>query len=202
VPDLALTLLAYLVGSVPTGILVGRLAGTDVRAVGSGNIGATNVTRAAGSMAGLVTLIADVGKGAAAVALARAVGTNPLVVPAAALAAPVGHVFSIFLCLSGGKGVATALGSCLVLSPLAMIPPILGFIAALAVTRIVSVASLAGAWAAPISMLLFGEGLPNVVVTALLAIVITARHGDNIRRLRAGTEPRLGDRVPRDVLKR
>jgi len=189
-------------GSVPTGVFIGRLAGIDVRDVGSGNIGATNVTRAAGRTAGLITLIADAGKGAIAVALARAVGAHPLVVPAAALAAPLGHVFSVFLRFSGGKGVATALGSCLVLAPLAIVPPIAGFVATLAATRIVSVASLAGVWLAPLSMLLFGEDLPNVVVAALLAIVITFRHGENISRLRAGLEPRLGDRAPRDLPKR
>jgi glycerol-3-phosphate acyltransferase PlsY len=197
-----LILLAYLMGSVPTGVLIGRFAGIDVRDVGSGNIGATNVSRAAGRMAGLVTLIADAGKGALAVALARAVGANPLVVPGAALAASLGHVFSVFLRFSGGKGVATALGSCLVLAPLSMMPPIAGFVVTLGATRIVSAASLTGVWLAPLSMLLFGEGVANVVVAALLAIVITLRHGENISRLRAGLEPRLGDRVPRDVPKR
>lgn len=194
VSDLALTLLAYLIGSVPTGVVVGRLAGVDVRTVGSGNIGATNVTRAAGNLAGLLTLIADVCKGAAAVVLARAFGTSPMVVPAAVLVAPLGHTFSVFLRFSGGKGVATGLGSCLALAPLATIPPVLIFAATFAATRIVSVASLAGAWTIPISVLLTGTGPPSVVAVTLLAIVITLRHRDNIRRLRARVEPSFGDR--------
>jgi acyl phosphate:glycerol-3-phosphate acyltransferase len=194
VSDLALTLLAYLIGSVPTGVVVGRFVGIDVRAVGSGNIGATNVTRAAGNTAGLVTLIADVGKGAAAVALARAFGTSAISVPAAVLAAPLGHIFSVFLRFSGGKGVATGLGSCLVLAPAATIPSVLVFAATCAATRIVSVASLAGAWTIPISMFLADRDLPSVAAVTLLAMVITVRHRDNIRRIRARVEPRFGDR--------
>ena len=192
--DLVLALVAYVIGSLPTGVVMGWLAGIDVRSVGSGNIGATNVARAAGRTAGLITLIVDVGKGVAAVALARALGTSSLAVPAAALAAPLGHVFSVFLRFSGGKGVATGLGSCLVLAPAATIPSVLVFAATCAATRIVSVASLAGAWTIPISMLLAGRDLPSVVAVTLLAMVITVRHRDNIRRIRARVEPRFGDR--------
>lgn len=193
--DLVLALVAYVIGSLPTGVVMGWLAGIDVRSVGSGNIGATNVARAAGRTAGLITLIVDVGKGVAAVALARALGTSSLAVPAAALAAPLGHVFSVFLRFSGGKGVATGLGSCLALAPSAMVPPTLTFAAAFAVTRIVSVASLAAAWTTPVSMALAGAERPTVVVAVLIAVVITVRHQDNIRRLRAGTEPRFGKRL-------
>jgi glycerol-3-phosphate acyltransferase PlsY len=191
VTDLALTLLAYLIGSVPTGVVIGRLAGIDVRAAGSGNIGATNVARAAGGSAGIATLIGDVGKGVAAVVLARAFGTSPLAAPAAALATVLGHVFSVFLRFSGGKGVATGLGVCLALAPTATVLPVLAFTAAFVTSRIVSVASLAGTWTTPLSMALVSAGDVNVLVAALLAVVITIRHRDNIRRLRAGLEPRF-----------
>jgi glycerol-3-phosphate acyltransferase PlsY len=177
-------------------VLIGRLAGIDVREVGSGNIGATNVRRAAGSMAGLVTLLGDTGKGIAAVVIARALGTGPFVVPGAALAAFLGHVFSAFLQFSGGKGVATGFGVCVALAPSAMILPLSLFGVTFAATRIVSAASLAAAWATPLGMLLVRAGPGVVSVGTLMALVITVRHQDNIRRLRAGAESRFDDPAP------
>jgi glycerol-3-phosphate acyltransferase PlsY len=191
--DLLLILLAYLIGSIPTGILVGRLAGIDVRTTGSGNIGATNVARTAGRKAGIVTLIGDVAKGAVAVALTGAFASSPLVAPASGLAAFLGHVYSVFLRFSGGKGVATGLGVCLALAPGAMLAPIAVFAITFGITRIVSVASLAGTWLAPMAMLTLGLGAANVLVATVIALVVTIRHQDNIRRLRAGIEPRFGD---------
>jgi glycerol-3-phosphate acyltransferase PlsY len=189
--DLVLVLLAYVIGSVPTGVVLGRLAGVDVRAAGSGNIGATNVARTAGRVAGLATLIGDAGKGIVAVSLARAAGSNELVPPAAALAAVFGHIFPLFLRFRGGKGVATGLGACLGLAPAAAALPLLVFGATFAARRTVSLASMAAAAAAPASMALFAHGRADVVVSALIAIAIVARHRDNIRRLRAGVEPRF-----------
>jgi glycerol-3-phosphate acyltransferase PlsY len=194
--DIAIVALAYLIGSVPTGVLIGRLAGIDVREVGSRNIGATNVRRAAGSTAGLFTLLGDVGKGVGAVALARTLGTEPFVVPAAALAAFLGHVFSAFLQFSGGKGVATGFGVCVALAPTAMILPLSLFGVTFAATRIVSLASLAAAWATPLGMLLVEAGPSIIIVGTVMALVITVRHQENIRRLRAGVESRFNDRAP------
>jgi len=194
--DIGLTLLAYLIGSVPTGVAIGRLSGVDVREVGSGNIGATNVTRAAGSTAGAVTLVGDVGKGVVAVLMARALGTNELVAPAAGLAVFLGHVFSVFLRFSGGKGVATGFGACVILAPTAMILPLVFFAVTFGITRIVSVASLVATWATPMGMLLVNTGRPTVLVGTVLALVITIRHQDNIRRLRTGAESRFDDPAP------
>ncbi len=183
---------AYLLGSVPTGVLVGSIAGIDVRRVGSRNIGATNVTRATGRLGGLVTLIGDVGKGIAAIAFARTLTTDPTLVDAAALAVVVGHVWSIFLRFSGGKGVATGFGVCMAIAPVAAALPLAVFAAVLALTRIVSVASLAGVFTMPIGLTLAGMPPMSVAVSAMLAIVVSIRHRDNIRRLLAGAEPRLG----------
>ncbi len=190
--DIAVTLLAYLIGSIPTGVLVGNLVGINVRSIGSGNIGATNVARAAGRTAGVATLVGDTAKGAAAVILGRALGSHTGTVYAAALAAVFGHVCSVFLRFTGGKGVATGLGVGLALVPQAMIPPLGVFAGVVAATRIVSVASLAGAFTTPLSMALLGAGRNDVLVTLAVAVVIAVRHLDNIRRLRRGAEPRFG----------
>ena len=189
--DLALVLLAYLIGSVPTGVIVGRLAGTDVRAGGSGNIGATNVARTAGHTAGVVTLAGDVGKGAAAVLLGRALGGGIDMAEAAAVAVVVGHVFSVFLRFTGGKGVATGFGVGLALFPQAMILPLGVFGVVAAATRLVSLASLAGALSTPVAMAVLGADRSTVMVMLLVAVLIAVRHIDNIRRLRRGVEPRF-----------
>ena len=184
----------YLLGSIPTGVVVGRIVGVDVRAVGSGNVGATNVTRAAGKRAGLLTLFCDVGKGLAAVALAGAVGTSAISMQIGAVAALLGHAFPIFLHFKGGKGVATGFGVCLALAPQAMILPVVAFATTFAVTRIVSVASIVGAVTTPVSMLIMGAGWGDVAVGVILVIIILERHQENIRRLRAGAEPRFTGR--------
>lgn len=190
--DAVAVILAYVVGSLPTGVIIGRLAGINVQRAGSGNIGATNVTRVAGTTAGLLTLIGDVGKGVLAVSLARAFGSSAFAAQIAAVSGFLGHLFSVFLRFSGGKGVATGFGVCLALAPTVMILPIALFAAVFAATRIVSVASLAAAATTPVAMGLLDAGRSNVIVATILAVLIVVRHHDNIRRLRAGVEPRFG----------
>jgi glycerol-3-phosphate acyltransferase PlsY len=185
-------LLAYAIGSLPTGVIVGRALGVDVRAAGSRNIGATNVARLLGRWAGLLTLLCDVGKGVAAVAMARWLGAHDAIVHAAAVAALLGHVYSVFLRFDGGKGVATGFGVCLALAPAATILPVIVFGLTLVATRIVSLASLAGAATAPFAMALAGAGRMSVIVGIVVAAVIALRHRDNLGRLRHGTEPRFG----------
>lgn len=192
--DIGTLLLAYVIGSLPTGVIIGRFAGVNVQAVGSGNIGATNVTRTVGNAAGLLTLIGDVGKGVIAVSLAGILGGSSVAPQIAAVAAFLGHLFSVFLRFSGGKGVATGFGVCLALAPVAMILPVALFAAVFAATRIVSVASIVGGVTTPVAMALLDAGRPNVIVAVILAVLIAVRHQDNIRRLRAGIEPRFGQR--------
>jgi glycerol-3-phosphate acyltransferase PlsY len=190
---LAIVLVAfgYLCGSVPWGLLIARRAGIDVRRTGSGNIGATNVARSAGSAAGLATLVADVLKGALPVILARA-ASAPVWVPAAAGgAAFLGHVFPVTLGFAGGKGVATALGVVAVLSPWAAGAALAVFAVSVGLTRYVSLGSVLGAATAPVATALLGGSPPVMAVTALMAVVVLLRHRSNLARLRAGTEPRF-----------
>jgi glycerol-3-phosphate acyltransferase PlsY len=184
---------AYLIGAVPFGWLLGRLAGgMDVRRVGSGNIGATNVARSLGPWAGILTLALDVGKGALAVWGAWRLTGQSGPAMAAGLAAVAGHVFPVYLGFRGGKGVATGLGAFLMLDPRATLGAGLVFLAALAVSRRVSAGSILAAASLPV-ILLFRAAAPALILTGLVSsLLIVFRHAENIRRLFSGTEPKLG----------
>ena len=184
----------YLLGSIPIGYLLARRAGVDVRAVGSGNVGATNVARTAGRRLGLWTLFGDAVKGALAVALARASTSSEAIVGATAVAAVAGHVFPVFLSFRGGKGVATGLGVLFVLAPAATPIPLVAFASAFTLSRIVSLASLAAAVAAPVAILGLGYARATVVAALSIAVLIVWRHAENLARIRAGSEPRFPSR--------
>jgi len=190
--DATLLLGAYLVGSVPFGLLIGRLRGVDVRRVGSGNIGATNVMRTGGKLAGLVTLCLDAAKGGVPVLVARQAGAAPELQVAAGVAAVIGHCYPIYLRLRGGRGVATATGAFALLSPAAMGIAAVVFAAVLGVTRIVSAASCVAALALPVAAFARGEATVGLGAISVSAIVLW-RHRGNLGRIRAGTERRLGD---------
>jgi glycerol-3-phosphate acyltransferase PlsY len=201
-PGLALGLVvgAYLLGSISFSYLIVRvLQGLDVRTVGSGNAGATNVLRAAGSWAAVAVLLLDVGKGVAAVFVPRLLGAPPAVVGAAAVAVVLGHVFPIFFGLRGGKGVATAAGALGTMSPWAMALGLATFSVVVAWKRYVSLASIATAASLPFWIYLvhrlglgdFGGGWLSLAAVAI-AILVIFKHASNIRRLRRGQELRLG----------
>ncbi|WP_371155120.1 glycerol-3-phosphate 1-O-acyltransferase PlsY [Jannaschia sp. 2305UL9-9] len=183
--------LAYLLGSVPFGIVMARLFGLgDLRAIGSGNIGATNVLRTGSKPAAFLTLIGDAGKGAAAVLLARWL-VGPDAAQVAGFAAFLGHCFPIYLAFKGGKGVATFLGTLLALSfPLGLAACATWAVTA-AVGRISSLAALVAAALAPVWAIWISPSA--VAVSAILAVLIFIRHGANIRRIVAGEEPRIGE---------
>jgi glycerol-3-phosphate acyltransferase PlsY len=194
---------AYLLGSIPTGYLLVRIfLRQDVRAVGSGNIGATNVLRAGGKGLGALTFLLDVLKGSAAVWLGGWLGT--LLMPGtplrtaqaiAALAAVAGHIFTVWLRFRGGKGVSTAFGVFLVAAPWAALAAIGLFAVVFAFSRYVSLASIVGALSFPIFawFLVSGPRPPAYFVAeGAIALLIVARHDQNIRRLLAGTESRFG----------
>jgi glycerol-3-phosphate acyltransferase PlsY len=195
----AMAVVAYLVGSIPTGYVLARLKRIDVRAAGSGNIGATNVARTAGKGLGVATLVLDAAKGALPVLVAFALAPEihagarfaDALASAAALGAVVGHVFSIAMRFQGGKGVATALGAIAALDASALWLPLLVFAVAFAVSRRVSVGSILASLSAPVGALLTGSSAIVVATLAVLGGMIVARHRDNIRRLQAGTEPRF-----------
>jgi acyl phosphate:glycerol-3-phosphate acyltransferase len=189
--------IGYLFGSIPFAFLLSRgLAGVDLRRTGSGNVGSSNVLRTSGVGAAILVLVLDVAKGAGSVLVAdrwAAGGTAPA---AAGLAAIVGHVYPIWLRFRGGKGVATACGVFSVLTPWATLLSLALFLVTVWTTRFVSLGSLAAALVlGPIAYTL-GASRASVLAAAGAAALIVFRHRSNMSRLRAGTEHRIGQRVP------
>ena len=187
-----ITIFSYLLGSIPTGYIIGALAGIDIRKVGSGNVGATNVARTVGKTKGLLTLTADVAKGFIPVFVALRFGLSNTAVASVGVAAFLGHLYPVFLKFQGGKGVATALGVLLALAPMATLVLVAVFGVVVFFSRIASVSSIAAAVAAPITLWSFSYPPTIVAVSVFLAVMIIFRHRENIRRLLAGTEPRFG----------
>lgn len=181
---IALVVGSFLLGSFPTGMVFAKARGVDLRKVGSGNIGATNVGRAMGRTWAVLTLIIDAAKGLAPVLVARALGQGSWIAGICGFAAIAGHSFSVFLGGKGGKGVATSLGAAAGLAPLAAVGSFVIYALLYLVFRISSVGSLAGVVAFPIFIAILGPRDPALiafgVATALLVIV---RHKDNLRRL-------------------
>ena len=201
-PSLAATLVAgsYLLGSVSWSVVIVKLLqGLDVRTVGSGNAGATNVLRAAGRKAGVAVLALDVAKGITAVAVPRVLDAPPAVVSGAAVAVVVGHVFPVFCGFRGGKGVATALGALGTLAPPAMALGLVVFLIVVAWKRYVSLGSIVTAALFPLLVwftLRFrwteSGGPWLLLASGAIAILIVTKHSRNLQRLRRGTEPQLG----------
>lgn len=185
--------IGYGLGSVPFGLVVTKAFGLgNLREIGSGNIGTTNVLRTGSKPAAALTLLLDGGKGAAAVLLARFL-TGEDAAQAAGLMAFLGHCFPVWLGFKGGKGVATFLGLMLALAWPVGIACCLTWLAAAAVSRISSMGALASAASGAVWALLLGYQ-PVALLAALLAAVVFIRHSANIARLRAGTEPRIGQK--------
>ena len=191
IPALLLISADYLCGSLPTGVWLGRRAGIDVRRSGSGNIGASNVARTAGVRPALLTLIGDVAKGLLPVLAARALLHDPRAIAAVGVAAVCGHVWSVFLRFSGGKGVATGFGFFLALTPPAALIAAVVFGVAARLTRYASVASLLAALSLPAATAALGYERAYWVAALVVAAIIVARHRDNLRRLRSGREPQF-----------
>ena len=179
---------AYLLGSVPTGLLLGKLYGIDVRATGSGNIGATNLYRTLGRRVGILTLIGDCLKGFLPVFLAFKLGLAGPMQAWIGLAAFLGHVFSLFLLFKGGKGVATALGVYLALAPLAVLGALGVFVVLVVSFRYISLGSIVAAATMPIIIWFLPHDLALLIATALIASVVIIKHHANISRIVAGTE--------------
>ena len=190
-------LAGYLLGSLPSGYLAGRwLKGVDIRTLGSGSTGATNVLRQFGKAPALVVFLVDVLKGTAAVLLAKALGFNDWWVVAAGLAALAGHIWPVWLGWRGGKAVATGLGMLLGLAWPVGLACFGVFLAVLSLSRIVSLSSVIAALSLPLLMLGAGNGQrPAYLSLAVLtSVLVIWRHRSNIQRLLAGTEPRLGQK--------
>ena len=194
--DVALVVGAYLLGSVPFGLLIARLqGGVDIRRVGSGNIGATNVLRALGKGAAALTLVGDIGKGALPVSIGRALGVSPALLAIIALAAVVGHLLPVFLGFRGGKGVATIMGVVLAAMPAVGVSLLVIWMGVAIIWRYSSLASLAAAAALPIlAWVLDGRGA-MLALAGTLFLLVLLRHRENIARLYRGTEGKIGQRV-------
>jgi glycerol-3-phosphate acyltransferase PlsY len=191
-----LILAAYLIGSIPFALLLARRWGaSDLRRVGSGNLGAANVMRTSGITAGILVAILDITKGAASVMLAARLSGNAAAPAAAGLAAIVGHIYPIWLRFRGGKGVATACGVFSVLTPLAIPPALAIFLITVTLTKYISLGSLLATIALPPIAYALGSEAAAVVAACLAATIIVFRHRSNLVRLRMGTERRLGARV-------
>lgn len=191
---LTAVILGYFVGSLPTGWLIIRtLRGVDIRTVGSGNIGAVNVYRAAGLPTALLVLLIDALKGAGPVLLAAAWDQSAWVTVLAGLAAIAGHNWSVFMRFSGGKGIATSFGVLAALSPVAAGAAAAVWLIAVALTRYASLGSLLAVAAVPVLIVWRCEPLPHVAFGVLALGLALYRHRANIARLRAGTELRITD---------
>ncbi|MBZ5586904.1 MAG: glycerol-3-phosphate 1-O-acyltransferase PlsY [Acidobacteriia bacterium] len=189
-PLLALAV-AYLIGAIPFGyLLVKLMTGADVRASGSGNIGATNVLRTTGRAAGVATLLLDIAKGWLAVWIAaRLTQADPLWTSAAALAVMAGHAYPVFLRFKGGKAVASFIGAFLYITPVALAATLAVFVVAVAWTRHISMGSIIAAATFPLAVWLIQRPpLPALIASFIAGGFIIYRHSSNIRRLREGEE--------------
>lgn len=201
-PFISIALLSYFVGSIPSGYLAGRLAGIDIRKVGSGNIGATNVTRELGKRYGYPVFLADFIKGFATVGIAGLVGkqlrlTNPeLLQVVAAIFCVMGNTFPVWLRFKGGKGVATSAGALFGLTPIATFAAVIVWVITFEITRYVSVASVVAALALPVAVLVItklnpADGFLLFYFSVCLATLVVLRHRSNLLRLVRGTEQRF-----------
>ena len=191
----AVVLAAYLLGSIPFALILARRWGADLRAIGSGNLGATNVMRASGVRAGVVVAILDMSKGAVSVWLAARISDGAPLPAAAGLAAIIGHIYPVWLRFRGGKGVATACGVFSILTPLAVPPALAIFAAAVWLTKYISLGSVLASMALPPIAYALGSPAPAVIAAAAASVFIVFRHRSNLVRLFTGTERRVGTRV-------
>ena len=187
--------LGYLFGSIPFALLLTRPLGIDLRTAGSRNVGAANVLRTAGVAPAVAVMLLDTLKGAVAVLVARLMTGNLIVVTTAGLAAIVGHVYPAWLHFRGGKGVAASAGVFAMLAPYATAIAALVFVGTIVVTRFISAGSIAGALTLAVAAAAGNAPAPVVVGAVLAAILVVHRHRDNVSRLLAGTERRIGLRL-------
>jgi glycerol-3-phosphate acyltransferase PlsY len=187
---------AYVIGSIPFALILARRWGAvDLRRIGSGNLGATNVMRTSGVTAGVLVAILDITKGACSVLIAARLSQHAAAPAAAGVAAIVGHVYPIWLRFRGGKGVATACGAFSVLTPLALLPALVIFLTTVTLTKYVSLASMLATIALPPIAYAIGSPAPAVIAACIAAAIVVFRHRSNLARLRTGTERRLGARA-------
>lgn len=182
-------------GSIPVGLIVAKVKGVDLRKVGSGNIGATNVLRAMGKGPALITLIGDMIKGFIPMVIGMHISNDPLTQGIVGLSAILGHDFSLFLRFRGGKGVATSLGVILAYSPIVSILTILLWIIIVFMTRYSSLGAIVSFLLLPLNIYIFDYSNGRFLISLLIMLLILFKHRENIRRLLSGKEPKVGERV-------
>jgi glycerol-3-phosphate acyltransferase PlsY len=191
---IALVVFAFLLGSIPFGVIIARLKGVDLKKVGSGNIGATNVLRAMGKGPAMLTLTGDVMKGALSVAAGRYFLNDLAMQGIVGLASVLGHNFSIFLRFKGGKGVATTAGVLLLYSPRVAVVTIVLWLIVIVISRYSSLGAIIAFGLLPVSTYLLDYAPEKLMVSLLLSGLIILRHSDNINRLIHGKEKKIGKR--------
>ncbi|MBE0575475.1 MAG: glycerol-3-phosphate 1-O-acyltransferase PlsY [Desulfuromonadales bacterium] len=186
-------IIIYLIAAIPSGVILSRLMGSeDVRQKGSGNIGATNVYRVVGKLAGILTLIGDTMKGFLPLLAYKSwLAPTPTQLGVACAIAIIGHCYPVYLKFRGGKGVATALGIFLVLSPQAVLVVLVVFVITVAASRYISLGSVLAAMSAPLLILMLNHPQPIFLATLFIAMLVIWRHRTNIRRLLDGSENRF-----------
>lgn len=187
--------LAFVLGSIPFGIIAAKARGVDLKKVGSGNIGATNVLRSLGKWPAVITLIGDIVKGTLAVAIGRYCGVEPLYEGLIGMAAIAGHNYSLFLGFKGGKGVATSVGVLLLYTPQAALVTVLIWIVVVLVTKYSSLGAIVSFALLPLNVLLLNtRDQAAFLISIFISLFIIVRHKDNIKRLITGSERKIGQR--------
>ena len=188
-----LLVISFILGSIPFGIIIAKAKGVDLKKVGSGNVGATNVLRSLGKWPAILPLLGDVLKGTAAVAIGRYLGVGPVYEGLAGISAILGHNFSLFLGFRGGKGVATSLGVLSIFSPQTALVTFIIWLVVVIFTKYSSLGAIVSFGLLPINILLF-NGKERLLAAVLITILIVIRHRENIQRLMNGTERKIGQR--------
>jgi glycerol-3-phosphate acyltransferase PlsY len=190
-------LAAYIIGSIPFALIMARRWGTtDLRLIGSGNLGAANVWRVTGATAGVLVALLDILKGAAGVVVAQRLDSDAAAPAVAGVAAVVGHIYPVWLGFRGGKGVATSCGVFAVLTPLAVLAALGVFALSVWITKYISAGSVMASLALPPLAYVIGSPGSVVAASAVVAALVSFRHRSNLTRVRAGTEPRVGTVAP------
>lgn len=185
----------FLQGSIPFGVITAKFSGIDLKKVGSGNIGATNVLRSAGKGPAAITLLGDILKGTAAVAIGRYFSVGPLFEGIIGLSAILGHNFSLFLKFKGGKGVATSIGVLLIYSSGAALAVLIVWLLTALITKYSSMGAIVSFALLPLSIFLFDYSEIKLIISCAIALLILFTHRKNIERLLKGTESRIGERA-------
>lgn len=184
---------AFILGSIPFGIIIAKVMGIDLKKIGSGNIGATNVLRALGKGPAALTLLGDILKGTAAVAIGRYLSVGPAYEGIIGLSAILGHNFSLFLGFKGGKGVATSIGVLLIYSPQVAIFTLIIWLMVVLMTRYSSLGAIVAFGLLPVNVFLFDYSDMKLIISAMITLLILLRHIRNIERLIKGTERKIGE---------